>query len=681
MCVYLLAAKARVAPLKQVTIPRLELLAATIGARLYTSVKTSLSGDFESFFWTDSSTVLSWIKRKEEWSTFVWNRVSEIRDLTSVESWRHVPGSINPADCPSRGCSPKQLLESQWWEGPKWLYSEAKNWPVAKEEVDDEEVVKERRKRPVASLVNKNEDVKWKFERVSKYPKILRAMAWILRFLNNVKPRSEKKQGELSGDEVERAEKCVFKIVQSECFVGTSDTRISALEPFLDEHRLIRAKTRVFNRLDSDNFRFPIILPAKHIVIERLISHLHEKNCHVGTQGLLCICRERFWILGGRRTVRAVISKCVKCKRHGGKPVSVNTPPLPIDRVKDAMVFEVSGVDFAGPLYLKGGEKAWVCLFTCAVYRAVHLELTTSLSTSSFISVLRRFIARRGRPKTIYSDNGTNFVGAENALSQLDWQEVVRNSSIQRITWKFNPPSAPWWGGFWERLIGMIKRLLKKMLGRASLDYEDLLTVLCDCEAVVNSRPLTYISSDVEDLAPLTPSMFLREQADASVQDLDMVDRSTLKRAARRRQRVMEDLRRRFRTEYLGALQPMSSKRSTSVKVGDVVLIGNEQNRLKWPMGRVIEIIPGKDGIIRLVRIGTSKGQLLRPVQKIYPLESAEIGAEDKSNELADDKKDESMKKEEENECGAEVNDSHKLVITKSGRVSRKSTRFCIMNL
>lgn len=155
-----------------------------------------------------------------------------------------------------------------------------------------------------------------------------------------------------------------------------------------------------------------------------MIYDTHVASCHVGVQGLLSVLRENFWILGGRRTIRHVINKCVMCKRHTAQRLLVDPPPLPTDRTKEAATFQVTGVDLAGPVFLRNSKKAWICLFTCAIYRAVHLDLVYSLSISAFMLALRRFIARRGRPEIIYSDNGTNFVGLDNAFSRLDWDAI-----------------------------------------------------------------------------------------------------------------------------------------------------------------------------------------------------------------------------------------------------------------
>ncbi|CAG7815247.1 unnamed protein product, partial [Allacma fusca] len=301
--------------------------------------------------------------------------------------------------------------------------------------------------------------------------------------------------------------------------------------------------------------------------------------------------------------------------------------PLPLDRVRDAEIFEVTGVDLAGPLYLKGGKKSWVVLFTCAVFRAVHLELVSTLSTEGFIQSLRRFVGRRGRPAVIYSDNGTNFVGTENLFRRVNWDTIEQYSSVRRIQWKFNPPTAAWWGGWWERLVRILKGHLRRVLGRASLYYEELVTILCDIESVVNSRPLTYVSEETDQFSPITPALFLRGNREDGVPEMDIVDHESLNRRWQYRQRLRDDMRRRFRTEYLGQLvQSVGKKQVRRVMVGEVVLVGSDnQRRLNWPLGKVLELIPGPDGNVRVVRVQTASGEILRPVQRIYPSEVSSL--------------------------------------------------------
>ncbi|GFV13189.1 integrase catalytic domain-containing protein [Trichonephila clavipes] len=387
-----------------------------------------------------------------------------------------------------------------------------------------------------------------------------------------------------------------------EKFEGVTDEKLRPLKPFLDEFGILRARTKLSFREDTHNFKFPIILPNEHPVVHLMIVRKHEELMHAGVSIVMNHLRESFWILKARKLIRQIIQKCTRCKRFSAQKTEVVPSSLPKDRVSNSKIFQVVGVDLAGPLHLKDRRKGWVVLFTCAVFRAVHFELITSLSTAAFLQSLRRFISRRGRPTIIYSDNGTNFVGSNSALNSIDWDAVISKANIQKIKWKFNPPSAAWWGGFWKRMIQTLKQILRKMLGRASLYYEELNTVLCECEHVINSRPLTYISEDVNDLSPLTPAMFLQE-----------IETS--------------DLRKRFRIEYLGQLreQTQHHRKLRPLTVGEVVVVENSlKNRTLWSLARVIQLIPGKDGHVRVARVKTETGELVRPVQRLYNLELQE---------------------------------------------------------
>lgn len=621
----LIQARSKIAPLKAITIPRLELLACSIGTRLVQRVIEDLQlGSIPIFFWTDSSTALCWIKGSENWTPFVYNRVREIRLVSKPENWNYVPGSINPADLPSRGCSARQLLETEWWHGPPWLCYPSDKWPRSEFSVNEEEVLKEKKKEIVSSMVSLQKIDNSFLYKFSRYNKTVRIVAWILRFISNSRiPRNARKYKILDSEEISRAELAVIKMIQSESFINEEDEKLKTLGVFKDKNGIIRLKTKILYRPDSEDFKTPAILPSKNELVKRIVIYYHIKNAHAGTQMLLNILRERFWILHGRKTVRSILSKCVICKRHSAKKLDTLTAPLPEDRIREAAVFEICGIDLAGPLFLKDNNKSWVCLFTCAVYRAVHIELVASLSTQSFLLALRRFIARRGRCNTIYCDNGSNFVGTANLLSALDWNLIVSDTALHPIKWKFNPPTASWWGGWWERLIGILKRLLRRVLGRSSLTYEQMTTVLCDCEAIINSRPMTYVTDNDAELVPLTPSMFLQDIKVSGVPDFDRVDHQSLNQRVKYRQNLQIALRNRFRSEYLGALlQKPDHCKTASVAVGDVVLIGSDNmKRISWPLGKIIEVMPGKDSVTRLVRLKTERGELLRPIQRLYPLE------------------------------------------------------------
>lgn len=635
--VQLVQSKTRVSPEKRVTIPRLELLAANVGARLFNAVKTHFNvKEEDTYFWSDSTTVIAWIRRQENWGVFVSNRVNEIRSLTDPNRWHHIPGVMNPADLPSRGCLGKTLVETAWWEGPEWLYLPANTWPTSNTQEFNEDEISSEKKKHVAILVTNtavvNDD--WYYRYFSNYQKCVRMVSWVRRFIDNCRATigdiAEKKIGALTIDEISAAEVQILKLIQTEAFEGVNDMKIAQLRPFTDASGLIRLRTKICNKPDSYDFRFPILLPKNHPLVMRIIHRIHVTECHVGIQGLLAILRERYWVIGGRRVIKSVVTKCVICRKHESKKIEAPSPSLPVDRVRAASAFEVVGVDLAGPLFLRDNKKAWICLFTCGVVRAIHLELLPSLSTEDFILGLRRFIARRGRPARIYCDQGTNFRGAHNLFKKIDFSKVLEYSEVYKITWKFNPPAAPWWGGWWERLVGLTKRLLRKVLGKSTLNYVEMETVLCDCESVLNSRPLTFISEGVPDAYPITPSLFIQDIKEAGLPELDVIESKSLDKKWLHRQKLKQNFRKRFRSEYLGMLSSRANKckdTSNHLKIGDVVLIGNDNTkRLDWPLAKIEDLIPGRDGRVRVVRLKSANGELIRPIQRVYPLLEGQPG-------------------------------------------------------
>ncbi|GFX25680.1 integrase catalytic domain-containing protein [Trichonephila clavipes] len=217
-------------------------------------------------------------------------------------------------------------------------------------------------------------------------------------------------------------------------------------------------------------------------------------------------------------------------------------------------------------------EKVWIVLYTCAIYHALHLELVSSLLTDAFLLSFRRFVARRGRPRIIYSDNGSNFRGAYNKVIDIYWNKVSRYAEIQHITWKFILPTAAWWGGFWERLVRTVKELLRRTLGKAIFTYEELLTILCECEKVVNLRPLTYLSEFIQDLTPITPARFLFEIPTADTKDLDVRDANHFRKILRFRAKVIKELKRRFSNEYLGQLIQRQKQHPQSSNIQEWVI-------------------------------------------------------------------------------------------------------------
>ena len=342
--------------------------------------------------------------------------------------------------------------------------------------------------------------------------------------------------------------------------------------------------------------------------------------------------------------MRKIIFHCVLCKRlQGTTYTSPKQSDLPTLRVTETAAFTHVGVDYAGPLYLKpsqllpeGNTKSYICLFTCTSSRALHLELAPNLSTESFIRCLRRFVARRGIPCSITSDNAKTFKLADKELQKLFAdQRVQQFTSEKRIKWNFILEKAPWWGGFYERMVQLVKRCLRKTLGNARLDYEELMTVLTEVEGTLNSRPLTHVEPDISE-QPLTPSHLITGRRLATLPHPSEMQEDDDPTALQRRQRylnlLLEHFWKRWIAEYLINLRDFHShrrktSRSKLVEVGDVVVIHDDNlSRSKWKTGVVEELIQGEDGEVRGVKVRTltNKGAttyLRRPVQRIYPLE------------------------------------------------------------
>ena len=264
---------------------------------------------------------------------------------------------------------------------------------------------------------------------------------------------------------------------------------------FQDENGVWRCRGRIQNATVPYSTKYPILVYKDHHLAVLLVRNAHSRVLHNGVKETLTELRAKFWIVQGRSFIKKIIHQCHVCRRHEGRSYHVPPPPpLPAFRVEEAPPFSFTGIDFAGPLYVKmdsGTKKTWISLYTCCVTRAIHLDLVPDLSTPAFLRSFKRFVARRGFPRKIISDNGKTFKAAA--------------KSIQEVKWLFNVPKAPWWGGIFERLVGCTKRCLRKIIGQAKFSYDELLTAVTEVEMVLNSRPLTYVSAnDLEEA--LTPS-------------------------------------------------------------------------------------------------------------------------------------------------------------------------------
>ena len=379
--------------------------------------------------------------------------------------------------------------------------------------------------------------------------------------------------------------------------------------------------------------KHPAILPGNHHVTQLIIRHYHCRLGHAGQERVLAEVRQRFWVLRGRATISYILKSCMKCRKQKAKPQAQQMADLPESRVHpDEPPFTRVGVDYFGPFIVKRARsevKRYGCLFTCLTTRAIHLEVSHTLDTNSFINALQRFIARRGPPREIRSDNGTNFVGARRELRKAinDWNQTKLSDCMlqHNVRWIFNPPAASHMGGVWERQIRTVRSVLSSVMTQQPLDDENLQTLFCCVESIVNSRPITKLSDDPSDPLPLTPNHRLLLRSGPTLPPGTFVKQDLYRRRWRQVQYLADIFWVRWLKEYLPALQARQkwTKTSRNLQVGDLVLmLQDNMPRNNWPLGLITEAYPGPDGLVRTVQVKTQTGIFKRSVDKICLLEA-----------------------------------------------------------
>ena len=642
-------AKSRLAPLKRTTIPRLELTAAKLAVTIKCTLEKELDYDIDSVrLWTDSTVTLKYINNTtKRFQRFVANRVAFIRERTEPEQWHYVPSKQNPADYASRGVPIRKFLELQDWNnGPSFLHEPKTFWPKLEDISDmdennnDLEVCKEKK---TLAVKTEPEGIGLIVSNTSSWHRLKRKIAWLLKIKNRLLKRKE--SNEIMKSDLENAELVLLTYLQKQSFPNElkalsqsspvpKQSSLSKLNPFLDENGLMRVGGRLRN-LENNNFaeNHPVIIPKQHHVSRLIIRHVHENVGHLGREMTLASLREHFWIIHANSASRHILKKCVICRKQEGKTGEQIMADLPKDRLQgDHAPFTNVGVDYFGPFYVargRGTEKRYGVIFTCLESRAMHLEVAYSLDTSSFLNVLRRFISRRGQPQLIRSDNGTNLVGGNTELKKSieDWnQNQIRNALQQKnIEWIFHPPTASNFGGIWEREIRTVRKVLNALLleQRIKLSDDNLSTLMCEVEAIMNQRPLSTVSDDPIDPQPLTPNDLLLTQSHAKITfppGLFSSNDTYTKRRWRQVQYLTDIFWKRWRKEYISQLQLRQKwiRPARNFNLGDIVLISQGNlPRNQWPMGKITSVTEEEDGKVRVARIKTADSEIERPINKL----------------------------------------------------------------
>ncbi|KAK7922690.1 hypothetical protein WMY93_009592 [Mugilogobius chulae] len=637
---------------------QMELIAATMASRMDVLWKRELQMDLlESVFWTDSESVLKYIQNEtSRYKVFVANRVAQILKVSKAAQWRYVDTACNPADIASRGAKVEALLKPlhgcqgltsccvQRVSGPivhhwsAFFLPKTQSWTSLRKSVAWILRIKEwlmgcaRKRKELKLAMAKSDLAKEQQEHIMEDK--------MQTF------RRTKVTGNLTVEDVQKAELAIVKYCQLKNYAEELDSlekgqpvkrtsHLRKLNPQL-QNGVIRVGGRLSNLSMPVETKHSVILPKDLHVSELLLRHIHQEVGHGGRNHMLSKLRERYWITGASTAIRKVLSRCIICRRMNALPAQQKMADLPSERiVPDEPPFTRVGVDCFGPFEVKSRRsmvKRYGVIFTCLAIRAVHIEIAMSLETDSFINALRRFIARRGQVRELRSDNGTNFTGAERELKIAieQWNQAhIGDVMLQRgIKWNFNPPAGSHHGGAWERLIRSVRKVLNSTLRVQNLDEEGLHTVLCEAEAILNSRPITKASLDVNDLEALTPNHLLLLKTSPSLPPGVFEPNDMYANRRWKQVQYMSDLFwKRWVKEYLPQLQ--ERQRWNSVKrnfsVGDLVLImDSAAPRNSWTMGRVTHTFPDNKGFVRQVRIKTRSSYLDRPITKICLLQEAE---------------------------------------------------------
>ena len=459
----------------------------------------------EKYYWSDSEVAIAWIKGTDKkWKPWIQSRVNKIKEISDVKSWNHVSTKINPADIGTHEVTALKIADNdQWWYGPSFL-KEKIVVPLKQVNLNVEEaqligifiansIVPVSVNNEVSNIID--------VEKFSSLKKLLRVTAYVLRFVDGCWKRTR----EINEVKVEEMNHVLNLWVKGEQRKILPDklfpNKKKQLNLFLDDQGVLRLKGCLGNSLLCYEEKYPMFIDRKSFT-KLIIMDAHEKVKHMRTISTLNEVKTRFYFSCGKQIVTSAIKHCVICKHVIGKPIIGPPPPdLPSVRVAYEFAYCNVGIDYAGPVFVKDiyanssvMHKAWICLFTCAATRSVHIELCPTMSSAGLIRCLKRFIARRGKFKMAISDNFQTFLS----------EELKQFLAAEGISWKYILANSPWWGAFYERLIRIIKEALKKCIGKAKLSYEELETVLVEIETVINCRPLTYLFEDTEQA--LTPS-------------------------------------------------------------------------------------------------------------------------------------------------------------------------------
>ncbi|KAL9987899.1 hypothetical protein ACROYT_G002279 [Oculina patagonica] len=613
-------AKCRIAPVNKLSTPQMELNAAVLSKRGRKVIEKEMRFDFEEVLQiVDSETVLSMInKTSTRFKVYEGVRIGEIQAATNgdMSCWAWISGHHNPADWLTRGRTPEELnQDSHWWNGPPILYKPVEEWAL-KSGLQKEEPLPGEKKMCCTAVATADPPL-IAYERFSDINRVI----WVVARLKNIarnKTFSAVNAMQVTAPHLKEAEDFVVKNVQKtiECELKKSSSKkgngghYAKLKPVQDASGIWVVGERLtrYNAMTPDS-SLQRLLPSKHPATRLFMERAHQAGGHRGRDATLARFRMRYWTPQGSKLARLVKMDCQLCKLRDAKFLEQPMGLLPEARLKPAPAFNHVMLDLFGPYTVRGevqkrtSGKAYGVLFTDLTMRAVHIEAVFGYDTSNFLMALSRFASLRGWPEKIYSDPGSQLVGAERELKEawqrIDRESLQKDSAQNGSTWVFGPADSPWHQGAVESLIKAAKRAIHFSVSNQRLSVPEFLTVCCEVSNLLNERPIGVKPSVDSVINALTPNSLLLGRATASNPmgwqpcDTSIVTRYHLV------QSVVEDFWKRWTELYAPALVVHRKWHTATrnLRPGDVVIVADKNTlRGDYRLALVKDVFPGGDG-------------------------------------------------------------------------------------
>ena len=537
-CARIIAARSRMAPLKTIDIVRIELCGAVLSARLRATIGKQMNMEFARVVHVVDSEIVKAMIHKESYgfNTFASNRIGEIHAATAVEEWYWVPGKLNVADITTRGSPLSEVNERLWQEGPEFLNRPQEEWPT--KNIPRNDVVLPERKQKFVGVIEASTEPTlldcFKLERFTKWKLLIHTTARVLLFCKRFKARRPLRM-DPEVEDIKNAERLWIMEAQNSLQID----KLKTLRPTTEDGIVVvGGRTERWMQATWNRQRF-ILLPGKHPISLMIARYFHETGGHLGINASIAKVRSVYWIIGIRRIMRTIVSKCLRSKKKLMRMCGQVMSPLPVERLKPGPPFENICIDYFGP-YLISGEvqkrirgKCWGVIFTCIAVRGVYIDVASDLTTDGFLQVLRRFASVRGWPRKIFSDPGTQLIGASRELREqikgLDWKRIHEFGHQKGFEWKFAPADASWYNGTAEALIKSTKRALDAAVGESILTFSELQTCMMEAAQLVNQRPIGALPTTPDDGTYLCPNDLILGRSTARVPQGPFKERSSRK--------------------------------------------------------------------------------------------------------------------------------------------------------